>query len=94
MADVFVHESSYVDDGAEVGAGTKIWHFCHVMAGARIGGDGRLAVPHQNDPDRRLSIWPWGAPRFVQRMSHKTASPDGSQGSVVEPFPSESDTNI
>lgn len=37
MADVFVHESSYVDDGAEVGAGTKIWHFCHVMAGARIG---------------------------------------------------------
>lgn len=37
MADVFVHESSYVDDGAEVGDGTKIWHFCHVMSGARIG---------------------------------------------------------
>ncbi len=34
---VFVHESSYVDDGARVGAGTKIWHFCHVMAGAVIG---------------------------------------------------------
>lgn len=34
---VFVHESSYVDDGAEIGAGTKIWHFCHVMSGARIG---------------------------------------------------------
>ena len=33
----FVHESSYVDKGAEVGAGTKIWHFSHVMKGARIG---------------------------------------------------------
>jgi UDP-2-acetamido-3-amino-2,3-dideoxy-glucuronate N-acetyltransferase len=37
MADFFVHESSYVDEGAEIGAGTKIWHFCHVMPGARIG---------------------------------------------------------
>lgn len=35
--DYFVHESAYVDDGAEVGAGTKIWHFCHVMPGAVIG---------------------------------------------------------
>jgi UDP-2-acetamido-3-amino-2,3-dideoxy-glucuronate N-acetyltransferase len=33
----FIHESSYVDDGATVGAGTKIWHFCHVMPGAVIG---------------------------------------------------------
>jgi UDP-2-acetamido-3-amino-2,3-dideoxy-glucuronate N-acetyltransferase len=32
-----VHESSYVDDGAVVGRGTKIWHFCHVMAGSVIG---------------------------------------------------------
>jgi len=37
MTDVFVHESSYVDDGAVVGAGTKIWHFSHVMPGAVIG---------------------------------------------------------
>ena len=37
MPDYFVHESSYVDDGAEIGAGTKIWHFCHVMPGAKIG---------------------------------------------------------
>jgi len=34
---VFIHESSYVDDGATVGDGTKIWHFCHVMPGAAIG---------------------------------------------------------
>jgi UDP-2-acetamido-3-amino-2,3-dideoxy-glucuronate N-acetyltransferase len=33
----FAHESAYVDHGAEVGAGTKIWHFSHVMKGARIG---------------------------------------------------------
>jgi UDP-2-acetamido-3-amino-2,3-dideoxy-glucuronate N-acetyltransferase len=36
-ADCFVHESSYVDEGCEIGTGTKIWHFSHVMAGARIG---------------------------------------------------------
>ena len=33
----FKHESSYVDEGVEVGEGTKIWHFCHVMSGAKIG---------------------------------------------------------
>ena len=32
-----VHESSYVDDGARIGPGTKIWHFCHVMSNAVIG---------------------------------------------------------
>lgn len=35
--DYFVHESSYVDDGAVIGEGTKVWHFTHVMPGARIG---------------------------------------------------------
>jgi UDP-2-acetamido-3-amino-2,3-dideoxy-glucuronate N-acetyltransferase len=37
MADYFVHESSYVDDGAVIGRGTKIWHFSHIMPGAVIG---------------------------------------------------------
>jgi len=37
MSDYFVHESSYVDEGAEIGAGTKIWHFCHIMPRSRIG---------------------------------------------------------
>ncbi len=36
-ADYFVHESSYLDDGAKVGKGTKIWHFSHVMSSAVIG---------------------------------------------------------
>jgi len=33
----FVHESSYIDDGVEIGEGTKIWHFCHAIDGSRIG---------------------------------------------------------
>ncbi len=33
----FVHDSSYVDDPCEIGEGTKIWHFSHVMQGAVIG---------------------------------------------------------
>ena len=33
----FAHESAFIDDGAVIGAGTKIWHFCHVMPGAVIG---------------------------------------------------------
>jgi UDP-2-acetamido-3-amino-2,3-dideoxy-glucuronate N-acetyltransferase len=33
----YVHESSYVDEGARIGAGTKIWHYSHVMPGAVIG---------------------------------------------------------
>ena len=33
----FVHESSYVDEGAQLGRGTKVWHFCHVMPDVVIG---------------------------------------------------------
>lgn len=36
-SDCFVHSAAVVDDGAEVGRGTKIWHFSHVMKGASIG---------------------------------------------------------
>lgn len=36
-ADYFVHESAYLDPPCEIGAGTKIWHFCHVLPRARIG---------------------------------------------------------
>lgn len=35
----FIHGSAILDDGAIVGQGTKIWHFSHVMGGARIGRD-------------------------------------------------------
>jgi UDP-2-acetamido-3-amino-2,3-dideoxy-glucuronate N-acetyltransferase len=33
----YVHPSSIIDDGAIIGTGTKIWHFCHVFRGAKIG---------------------------------------------------------
>ena len=33
----FVHESSYVDESVLIGDGTKIWYFCHIQSGARIG---------------------------------------------------------
>src|SRR5215204_7171274 len=38
----FIHQSSFVDDGAVVGDGTKIWHFCHVMPGTRIGNNVKI----------------------------------------------------
>jgi len=37
MPGYFAHESSYIDEGAQIGQGTKIWHFCHIMPGAIIG---------------------------------------------------------
>ncbi|MEO7823235.1 MAG: acyltransferase [Gemmatimonadaceae bacterium] len=37
MAKPFIHESAYVDDGAQIGDDTKVWHFCHVLGGAVIG---------------------------------------------------------
>jgi UDP-2-acetamido-3-amino-2,3-dideoxy-glucuronate N-acetyltransferase len=39
MADekYFIHPSSYIDENVIIGEGTKIWHFCHVQSGARIG---------------------------------------------------------
>ena len=43
MPGYFVHESAFVDEGASVGAGTRIWHFSHVQSGASIGRDCSLA---------------------------------------------------
>lgn len=37
MGKYFVHESSYIDEGVEIGEGTKIWYFCHVQKNAKIG---------------------------------------------------------
>ena len=33
----FVHPSAYADEGAQIGDGTKIWHFCHISGKAKIG---------------------------------------------------------
>ena len=37
MSDHFVHDSAIVDAGAQIGEGSRVWHFVHVCAGARIG---------------------------------------------------------
>lgn len=42
MNDYFAHPSSYVEKGARIGKGTKIWHFCHIMDGATIGENCKL----------------------------------------------------
>jgi UDP-2-acetamido-3-amino-2,3-dideoxy-glucuronate N-acetyltransferase len=37
--DYFVHPSSCVEEGARIGRGTRVWHFCHLMSGAVVGDD-------------------------------------------------------
>ena len=39
MSALFVHESAYVDDNVELGEGTRIWHFVHVLPNTKIGKD-------------------------------------------------------
>ena len=33
----FAHETAYIDEGCEIGSGTKIWHFSHLMSNCKIG---------------------------------------------------------
>ena len=33
----YIHESSYIDDNVVIGAGTKVWHFCHIQEGTSLG---------------------------------------------------------
>lgn len=49
--DYFVHESSYVDDGAVIGKGTKIWHFSHVMSNCVLGENCNLGQNVVISPD-------------------------------------------
>lgn len=49
--DYFVHESSYVDEPCEIGPGTKIWHFSHVMKNCRIGASCNLGQNVSIAPD-------------------------------------------
>lgn len=52
--DYFVHESSYVDEGSSIGAGTKIWHFSHVMSGCVIGANCNIGQNVVISPDVEL----------------------------------------
>lgn len=49
--DYFVHESAYIDEDCEIGAGTKVWHFSHIMSKCTIGkycsiGQNVMVGPH------------------------------------------------
>ncbi len=35
--ELYIHESAIIDDGAEIGVGTRVWHFTHVCSGAKVG---------------------------------------------------------
>ena len=39
QVDPYAHPSATIDEGAEIGPRTRIWHYCHISAGARIGAD-------------------------------------------------------
>ncbi|HET8677461.1 MAG TPA: acyltransferase [Blastocatellia bacterium] len=52
--DYFVHESSYVDEPCEIGKGTKIWHFSHVMRGSKIGRRCNIGQNVVISPDVRI----------------------------------------
>lgn len=47
----FIHESSYVDSPCEIGEGTKIWHFSHVMSGSKIGNNCNIGQNVVISPD-------------------------------------------
>lgn len=48
---VFVHQSSCVDGGADIGEGTKIWHFSHILSGTKIGRNCSIAQNVMIGPD-------------------------------------------
>jgi UDP-2-acetamido-3-amino-2,3-dideoxy-glucuronate N-acetyltransferase len=50
----FAHETAVIDEGCEIGAGTKIWHFSHVMTGAVIGEKCNLGQNVVVSPDVKL----------------------------------------
>ena len=50
----FVHESSYVDPGCEIGEGTRVWHFSHVLSGSTIGTNCTLGQNVVVGPDVRV----------------------------------------
>jgi UDP-2-acetamido-3-amino-2,3-dideoxy-glucuronate N-acetyltransferase len=37
MPDFYQHETAIIDNGAQIGDGSKVWHFCHIMADTQIG---------------------------------------------------------
>ncbi|MEE8435184.1 MAG: Gfo/Idh/MocA family oxidoreductase [bacterium] len=51
VAGYVVHESAFIDQPSEIGAGTRIWHFSHVLKGSRIGRDCSIGQNVMIGPD-------------------------------------------
>ena len=51
MKDFFAHESAVIDNGVEIGEGTRIWHFSHIMTGCKIGSNCNLGQNVVVSPD-------------------------------------------
>jgi UDP-2-acetamido-3-amino-2,3-dideoxy-glucuronate N-acetyltransferase len=50
-SDFFLHPSAVVDEGTQIGAGSKIWHFSHILSGCNIGKDCSLGQNVMVGPD-------------------------------------------
>lgn len=50
----FAHETAVIDEGCEIGAGTKIWHFSHLMTGCKLGKNCNLGQNVVVSPDVEL----------------------------------------
>ncbi len=51
MEKYFVHESSYIDEPCDIGEGTKIWHFSHIMSNCKIGNNCNIGQNVVISPD-------------------------------------------
>jgi UDP-2-acetamido-3-amino-2,3-dideoxy-glucuronate N-acetyltransferase len=54
MSDFFCHETAIVDAGVEIGSGSKIWHFAHVLSGSKIGANCNLGQNVMVGPNVRI----------------------------------------
>lgn len=52
--DYFVHESAYVDESVQIGKGTRVWHFSHIMKGVRIGDNCKIGQNVYIDSDVKV----------------------------------------
>jgi UDP-2-acetamido-3-amino-2,3-dideoxy-glucuronate N-acetyltransferase len=46
-----IHQSSFIDENVKIGSGTKIWHFCHIISGTRIGNNCNIGQNVMIGPD-------------------------------------------
>lgn len=51
LKSAYIHESSIIDEDVEIGAGSKVWHFCHILSGSRIGEQCHLGQNVMIGPD-------------------------------------------